>query len=81
MQPWNRDEDVEPTMRCLPAILPLLCLCAVLPLAACASYNEEHGLQCAPAYAPGTAAYRACLLRNSDASDQGYAYEQFDYTD
>jgi hypothetical protein len=59
--------------------LPLLFLLSLL--GACASYNEEHGLQCAPAYAPGTAAYRACLLRNSDASDQGYAYEQFDYTD
>ena len=67
-------------MRYLPVILPLLCLCAA-PLAGCASYNEEHGLQCAPAYAPGTAAYRACLLRNSDAADEGYALEQYDYTD
>src|SRR5262245_63876722 len=61
--PWDRDEDFEPTMRHLPVILLVLCLYAAL-LAGCASYNEEHGLQCAPAYAPGTAAYRASLLRN-----------------
>jgi hypothetical protein len=66
-------------MRCLPYVLPLLCLCAPL-LGACA-YDEAHGLQCAPAYAPGTAAYRACMLRNAKTGDEGYAYEQYDYTD
>lgn len=63
-----------------PPCLPLLCALAPL-LGACASYNEANGLQCAPAYAPGTAAYRACLLRNADTGDEGYAYEQYDYTD
>jgi hypothetical protein len=42
-------------MRYLILLLPLLCGCA---------YDASHGLTCAPAYAPGTAGYKACMLRN-----------------
>jgi hypothetical protein len=59
-------------MRYLILLLPLLC--------GCASYNEAHGLQCAPAYSPGTPAYKACLMRNAETGDEGYAHELYDYS-
>jgi hypothetical protein len=48
----------------LTLFIPLLC--------ACAEYNATHGLTCAPAYSPGTPAYKACLLRNGDGAYQDY---------
>jgi hypothetical protein len=59
-------------MRYLITLLALLCASALL-LGACAEYDATHGLACAPAYSPGTAAYKACLLRNGDG-----AYEDYD---
>ncbi len=44
-------------MRSLILLLPLLFGCA---------YDASHGLTCSPAYAPGTAAYKACMLRNGE---------------
>jgi hypothetical protein len=49
----------------------LLCASALL-LGACAEYDATHGLSCAPAYSPGTAAYRACLLRNGEGAYSDY---------
>ena len=60
-----------PPMRYLILLLPMLAACA---------YDEAHGLQCAPAYSPGTPAYKACMMRNAETGDEGYAYEQYDYT-
>ncbi|HXU57516.1 MAG TPA: hypothetical protein VN710_02140 [Verrucomicrobiae bacterium] len=58
-------------MRYLITLLPLLCASALL-LGACAEYDATHGLSCAPAYSPGTAAYRACLLRNGEGAYSDY---------
>jgi hypothetical protein len=57
-------------MRYLITLLPLLCASALL-LGACA-YDATHGLSCAPAYSPGTAAYKACLLRNGEGAYGDY---------
>ena len=39
-------------------------------LAGCAEPNANDPLACAPAFAPGTGAYRACMLRQgADAQD------------
>jgi hypothetical protein len=44
-------------MRCLCLLIPLLVL------SACAETNGDDPLACAPNYAPGTAAYKSCLIR------------------
>ena len=58
-------------MRYLIMLLPMLCASALL-LGACAEYDATHGLSCAPAYSPGTAAYKACLIRNGEGSYSDY---------
>ena len=45
----------------------------------CRSQARVAGLECAPAYSPGTPAYKACMMRNAETGDEGYAYEKYDY--
>jgi len=45
---------------------------AVLPLLAAFSATNAHDpLACAPSYAPGTAAYKSCLLRQGVVGQDG----------
>jgi hypothetical protein len=48
-----------------------LVLAALLLLAACAEPNGDDPMACAPNYAPGTSAYRACLLREGVVGQDG----------
>src|SRR4051794_24030509 len=46
-------------------------LVALLLLAACAEPNGDDPLACAPNYAPGTAAYKSCLIRQGVVGQDG----------
>ena len=48
-----------------------MALAALLLLAACAETNGDDPLACAPNYAPGTAAYKSCLLRQGVVGQDG----------
>ncbi|HKF61834.1 MAG TPA: hypothetical protein VKB42_10775 [Dongiaceae bacterium] len=44
---------------------------ALLLLVACSETNGQDSLACAPNYAPGTAAYKSCLLRQGVVGQDG----------
>jgi hypothetical protein len=49
-------------------------LCLLIPLlvlSACAETNGDDPLACAPNYAPGTAAYKSCLIRQGVVGQEG----------
>ena len=59
-------------MRTSPGRLRLSCLLLLIPLlSACADPNGSDPLACSPAFAPGTAAYKSCLLRQGYRGDDG----------
>ena len=59
-------------MQTSPGSLRLGFLLLLVPLlSACADPNGSDPLACSPAYAPGTAAYKSCLLRQGYRGDDG----------
>ena len=57
-QPSIGSDAADMKMGYLNLLLPLLCAFAC---------NASHDTTCAPAYVPGTAAYKACLLRSGQS--------------
>ncbi len=49
----------------------LCLLLALLVLSACAEPNGDDPMACAPNFAPGTAAYKSCLIRQGVVGQDG----------